>query len=255
MSNELDVLAKTTKAIHEIEIPNREIAEALVRSAMRVVANDLANNNLQGAKDTQDKLKAVEQYLKAKLTQLHADRITQNIIAAGRMRTIRQIGQWCVENVNSEPGNPNLQSMDRTSIMLRDQALNEMGIDSHTYWDWLQLAQVPEDRFEKYLSYFLNENIKQNLELTYTKTWKKFFPSKSSESSREHAPRKPLNIAPCLNNVCVSIQNLQDDLTVMVDETSKGEIPVSQVWYVFDRLKELSKAVETTKIKVGELYH
>ena len=99
MAGAIELFDTAEKAVRELDIPSKEVVQALARSAMRMVAIDLADGNPRGALDTLDKMDAIESYIKAKVRQEHADVITQNIIAANRFRIRWEIGKWLDTNI------------------------------------------------------------------------------------------------------------------------------------------------------------
>lgn len=257
-TNTLEKFVETTKAIRALDIPSKETADALVRSAMRMVAIDLSNGNLSGAKHTADQLEAVEKFLKRKVEQQQADRITQNTVAAGRYRVIREIGRWLIDNVDhgtkrSAGGIANLsndKSIDGLVIKVA-KVLVELGIGETTYKRWLYIGALPDDDFDSFLSPYLDENIQQNMELYISLlyrlavAWEKE-PSKITEPS--------ITLAPHLKAVYLATAYLRDKMQKAQSEIDKGNTPSSQVQFIFDQFTDLVDDINTFMRHTKDLY-
>jgi len=124
MTNALDLYVEGRKGIRDLDIPlpNKETYAAITTYVINNVLLDLQNNDTAAAVDTADRLRAMEQYIKAKVQRQEADLATQNMMAALRLRTIREIGKWLQENVSHEGGN----GVDNTPQYQRGRGVGEL---------------------------------------------------------------------------------------------------------------------------------
>jgi hypothetical protein len=253
--NALQTFVDTTRTIRELNIPSKEQADALVRSAMRMVANDLSNGNLNGAKHTADQLEAVEKFLKRKVQQYQADRITQNIIAAGRYRTIREIGKWCIENVNHRQSETaggrdiNISLDDGAKLSMVTTTIAELGIGVSTYKHWLMVGGLSDDDFDNFIAPYLDENINRDKELYITLLYKLAIPAYAKEK-----PEAPLSLAPHMKSLYLSINGLRNTMQRAQTEIDKGETPRTQAQFIFDQFRSLVDDINTFMRHTSEMY-
>lgn len=250
--NTLATIHSAADAIRELDIPSKETAKALVQSAMRMVALDLSNGNLAGAKHTVDKLEAVEKFLKRKVQQQQADRITQNIVAAGRYRTIREIGAWLIDNVDHN-GNSRSSHASERIVYKVSEVLTELGIGKTTYIKWMDIGRLPDQEFNEWLAPYLDETIQQNMELYITSLYKYASPSNVTRSYRQDV-EPPITLAPYMRYVYVATVYLRDKIQAMQTEIDKGDTPVTQVRFIHEQFRELVADIQKFMTQSGELY-
>ena len=97
MSDAIEVIVDAHKKLGQLDLQNKELVNELLLSARRNVAIQLADASVEGFKgalDTMDKVKAIEDYIKVKVGQNLAELHTQNMVAAERLRIVRDIGKW-----------------------------------------------------------------------------------------------------------------------------------------------------------------
>ncbi len=245
----LEIFTQTKQQLHDLEIPDKRTVDALVNSAMRAVAVCLASKNLQGAKDVHDKLGAAEKYLRAKVSQQLADRITQNTVAAGRYRVIREIGQWCIDNVNHKSGPDS--GLVHNELNKQISVLVELGIGHATYWRWMETAKMSEEEFEAWLAPYLDLNIPQNMELYWSLLWHFVHPSHGAGKQQSNPP---ISLQPHMLLVWVCIEDLKDALQNMAKEMCKGETPINQVRFIYGQLSQLIEEIKGAKAKNRGVY-
>jgi hypothetical protein len=244
-NNAIEIFANAAREVRDLDIPSKQAVEALTRSALRMVALDLSNNNIQGAIDTKEKLQAVENYIKAKVGQQQADLITQNVVAAGRLRIIREVGKWLDENIG--PGQPKKELSYDTTILLPD-----LGISRDESSRWQQVAELPDDEFEAWLQPYLDGNVSKGEELYFSRLLKHVQPPK--EPSEPTSNGAPLSMQPHINAVYCWARDGANILQTYVEEVGKGETPQRQIAFVIEQLSSLQKEIETAKRQSGELY-
>jgi len=192
MAGAIELFDTAAKAVRELDIPSKEVAMALAKSAMRMVAIDLANNNPKSALDTLDKMDATESYIKSKVRQEHADQITQNVIAASRFRIRWEIGGWLDKNL-AEKG-------ERKSKYISDIHLDKYWIEDvfgnngnsarfkAQRWQQLWRAFPKRQQLDEYLNPWEDPNNKQVDELMWKHVWTVVKPSAPK------APEEPLEV-------------------------------------------------------------
>jgi hypothetical protein len=246
-NNAIEIFANAAREVRDLDIPSKQAVEALTRSALRMVALDLSNNNIQGAIDTKEKLQAVENYIKAKVGQQQADLITQNVVAAGRLRIIREVGKWLIDNIPHEGGQPKKEPLPRVTVLTSD-----LGISRKTSDTWQQVAELPDDEFEAWLQPYLDGNVSKGEELYFSRLLKHVQPPKEPSDSTSNGA--PLSMQPHINAVYCWARDGVNVLQTYVEEVGKGETPQRQIAFVIEQLSSLQKEIETAKRQSGELY-
>jgi hypothetical protein len=245
-NNAIEIFANAAREVRDLDIPSKQAVEALTRSALRMVALDLSNNNIQGAIDTKEKLQAVENYIKAKVSQQQADLITQNVVAATRLRIIREVGKWLIDNL-PDAGNP---------LWLHDVTiapkLADIGITKRDSSHWQQAAELPDEDFEAWLQPYLNDNVSKGEELYFSRLLKHVQPPKEPSDSTNNG--SPLSMQPHINAVYCWVRDGSNVLQTVVEEVGKGETPQRQIAFAIEQLGSLQKEIETAKRQMGELH-
>lgn len=239
MNNALDIFVDAANTAHNLDIPSRVMAEKLVRSAMRIVALDLANNNINGAIETKNKYESLEHWFRRQ----HADLITQNTVAVGRLRLIRQIGNYIKNNYEHELGG------DKKSLSPNDNdRLKDLPIASSTYLKWMDASDIDEEVFSDWAEYYTSEDVNENDEIYLSRFLSFFYPDKYSNDI--DIP----NLLPHMKLVYIRARDLMDACNSMLDEISKGETPPEQVNKVFEQLDRVSSKIADIKKMIGDLY-
>jgi hypothetical protein len=246
-NNAIEIFANAAREVRDLDIPSKQAVEALTRSALRMVALDLSNNNIQGAIDTKEKLQAVENYIKAKVGQQQADLITQNIVAAGRLRIIREVGKWLIEYLPNG-GDRKSDSHDVNLI----PRLSDLGVTGNDSSRWQQVAELPDKDFEAWLQPYLNDNVSKGEELYFSRLLKYVQPPREPSDSANNG--SPLSMQPHINAVYCWVRDGSNVLQTVVEEVGKGETPQRQIAFVIEQLGSLQKEIETAKRQMGELY-
>lgn len=110
--------------------------------------------SIDEVKQIRDKAQAFLAYVKQQKESL----IAQNDVAEIKLRCERRIGKMLKENIPHEGGRPKKQSQDATVITPKpiEQAqvttLQHFGITKSSSSRWQAIAELPEDKFEKYVA-------------------------------------------------------------------------------------------------------
>jgi len=119
----------------------------------------------KGAVDTMEKVKAVQDYIKRRRGQSKAELVTQNMVAAERLRIVRDIGYW-LKKYLADPGDSKnkYQSgliFDKENIFW----LDDLEITLNQSADWQKAASITDEQFENWLSSVLDIAVKNEIEL------------------------------------------------------------------------------------------
>jgi len=174
MAGAIELFSTAEKAVRELDIPSKEVVQALAKSAMRMVAIDLANNNPKGALDTLDKMDAVESYIKSKVQQEHADQVTQNVIAASRFRIRWEIGGWLKENIVQKAHKPSYHSERYEDKSWLQDVFGNNGTaaaNKSSQWQQFRSAFPERSQLDEYLTPWEDPNNKKVDELMWKHVW------------------------------------------------------------------------------------
>lgn len=263
MSSELDVFVDTTKTIHALDIPSRDKAEMLVRTALRMVLDDLADKNIEGAITTYNQYSSIEQYFKRQ----HADLVTQNTVAVGRLRLIRPIGKYIKKNYVHEPY---LVDADRNRTAIRDEQkkivnmtttipkglsgkyLKDLPISEKTYLKWMDAAAVTEEEFEEWKKYYLDEDpknpLKEEDDVHFVLFLKHFFSAKYGGGDDK------INLLPHIKRAYNAWKEIIDAYQIINQELGKGETPVEQLVTLRDQMNKAIEVVNSTIANMKGLF-
>lgn len=270
-----DSFLATTQAINALDIPDiseKEKAIRFVRAAQNMIRFQLETRDLEGAKETLDKVEAVEGYfakktngqkklvdrlskkyghkadapeLQRELEKLHKDRITQNIVAEGRIRSIRDIGDWAIiwmdHGTNKTGGGVDVEEkrtnhvrpIDKDDLIKQSEILAKFLISPTTLGYWQQLAGIEDSKFEEFIAPFTDETILNNIELNYTLAVRLF----KYNAGRGHVNKH--NLTPQLMNIAVALDLLVDRIDSSQREIDKGNLPpINQMQTIREMFKD-----------------
>lgn len=263
----LNVFVDTTKTIHALDIPSKEKAEMLVRTALRMVLEDLADKNIEGAITTLNKYSTIEQYFKRQ----HADLITQNTVAVGRLRLIRPIGQHVIDNyehgnilssgkINITPirsaDNTRFIGAINTPVASPDgkplKFLKDLPVAHNTYLKWMDAAKVTDEEFESWAIYYLGNDpdnpLKEEDDVHFMLFLRKFFSAKYG--GNDSGP----SLLPHMKRAYLLWGEIITAYQAMVEEIANGSTPVEQINIVREQMNKAIEVVNSSLIKISELY-
>lgn len=251
MSNELDVFVDTTKVIHAMEIPSKEKAEMLVRTALRMVLDDLADKNIEGAITVYNQYSTIEQYFKRQ----HADLVTQNTMGVGRLRLIRPIGQYIKDEyyhgstINGRTKNGDYSFV---SEYQTNKRLGDLPITHHTYTKWIDASTVTEEEFEKWAVYYMGNDperpLKEEDDVHFMLFLRKFF------SAKYGGDTSGPSLLPHMKRAYNAWEEIIAAYQVMVQATADGNTPIEQINIVREQMNKAVEVVNDSLKKIGELY-
>ena len=174
MTDAINAITIAEKEVEKLTIADKELVNTLLMSARRNVQIQLDKKTAEGFKeavDTMDKVKAIEDYIKRKRGQGRAELVTQNMVAAERLRIVRDIGKWLweylkkdVEYLKRGTENPRSRSGSTAEEDI-SYSLDELEISKDQSSDWQKVAGVTEYEFTKWLDKFLDSAEKSEIEL------------------------------------------------------------------------------------------
>src|SRR4030042_602210 len=233
MTNPLDLYVNANKEVRILNLPNEETINALTVSVMRLVALDLQNNNIKGALDTKDKLQAMEDYIAAKVSQQEADLKTQNMIAALRLRTIREIGDWCEKNIEHSGGKPSPEGK---------VTWKKIGVSHNTGNEWMAVSKIPNDQFELWLTPYLGVGVKTGMELYFSRLLE-FAEPRITKAKEEKEPDTFL--LPSVMAVQKATSAWKESIRIIVQEIGKRKIPHNQILFLYEEIKDMPKIINS----------
>jgi hypothetical protein len=168
MTDAINAITIAEKEVEKLTIADKELVNTLLMSARRNVQIQLDKKTAEGFKeavDTMDKVKAIEDYIKRKRGQGRAELVTQNMVAAERLRIVRDIGDWLGMYLLS--GRPKEKVASDGNLLYEEQLykLEQLEINEHQSSDWQKVAGVTEYEFTKWLDKFLDSAEKSEIEL------------------------------------------------------------------------------------------
>lgn len=237
MTNAIELFDTAEKAVRNLDIPSREVVQALAKSAMRMVAIELADGNPRGALDTLDKMDAIETYIKAKVRQEHADVITQNIIAANRFRIRWEIGKWLDENL-AEKG-------DRKSKCIPEIHLDKYWIEDvfgnngnsarfkSQRWQALYRAFPEPNQLDEYLKPWESPDNKTADELMWKHVWSVANPPKPK------AEPEPLEVelTPAGEKLYRAVETWRNDAENYLKYLYTHDVPMREALFIAGTLR------------------
>lgn len=247
MTNALDLYVEGRNGIRALDIPlpNKETYVAMTTYVINHVLADLQENNTKGAVDTVDRLKAMQQYIVAKVRRQEADLTTANMMEAIRQRSIREIGKWLQENV----GNPGQyrQSSGEPIVGLPE------GIDDHQSSRWQRVAQVSDEKFEEFLYPYIHRDGNNLPQLYFNQLLSYARPPREPGLS---IPRiePPLTLKPAARLVWIGADKLEMALQSWVEEVSVGDTSQHQLVAVVEKLRKVNNWIITAIKQNGELF-
>ena len=236
MAGAIELFSTAEKAVRELDIPSKEVVQALAKSAMRMVAIDLANNNPKGALDTLDKMDAVESYIKSKVQQEHADQVTQNVIAASRFRIRWEIGGWLKENLHGRGKSKSGSGLDLNKYWL-EEVFGSNGYPAMTKSsDWQRLREAFSDlqQLDEYLKPWEDPNNKKVDELMWKHVWVIVKPPAPK------APEEPLEVelTPAGEKFYRELKSLETATIAYVKYLDTNETEGREVHFMIGMMKD-----------------
>lgn len=286
-----DSFLATTKAINALDIPDiseKEKAIRFVRAAQNMIRFQLEQRDLEGAKETLDKVGAVEGYyakktngqkklvdrlskkyghqadapeLQRELEKLHQHRIIQNLVAEGRIRSIRDIGDWAIVWVDhghhktvggvdvEEKRAGNADFLAKPDLVKSGDVLSSFLIISRTLRYWMELAGVKDEVFDEFIAAFTDETIRNNLELTYWTAQKAFTKATDSEKNKD------INLVPQLRAIYLDLFYLRMHLDQSRSAMQGGDLPPkAQMQTIHDMFRDTVDHINSYMNSSAEMY-
>ena len=237
MSDAIEIITTAQNELDQLDLRNKDLVNSLLLSARRNVAIQLADKSIEGFKgavDTMDKVKAIESYIKVKRGQGQAELVTQNRVAAERLRIVRDIGKWLEKYLaHKKHSNPLEGSNNDDGFWLE-----ELGIDDHQSSDWQKAAEYPDEEFERWLFNFLDTAQKLEEELYLNKFLQYLRPRPEPEEKKLPKPE-------------FDYRKYQQDL---LTDASMGGVSREEVNKRIKAWTTTREYVETIYKQIGELY-
>lgn len=142
MNNALLALKNAEEEIKSLRVPDKELAEGLVRAAQAQVSYLLAQNDARGAVDVIDRLGNIHHYLRQKVQQQQAEHITQNTVGLGRIHTIWDFDQWLEKYRTHKTGRPRKNGGDDATIL--QEIIDITGKSERELRRWLKINKFED---------------------------------------------------------------------------------------------------------------
>jgi hypothetical protein len=236
MTNAIELFDTAEKAVRNLDIPSREVVQALAKSAMRMVAIELADGNPRGALDTLDKMDAIETYIKAKVRQEHADVITQNIIAANRFRIRWEIGKWLDKHIVRDGSRPTDFSEKPVDKYWIEDVFGNNGCSAGMkayYWQALYRAFPEPNQLDEYLKPWESPDNKTADELMWKHVWSVANPPKPKA---EPAPLE-VELTPAGEKFYRAIETWRNDAENYLKYLYTHDVPMREALFIAGTLR------------------
>lgn len=253
MNSAIQLLTEAEKQVRDLDIPSREAVQALAKSALRMVAVDLANKNPKGALDTLDKMDAIEGYIKAKVQQEHADQVTQNVVAASRFRIRWEVGKWLDKYlVGTVRKGTSLPEKEVDKYWLEDVFGNNGFSAQHKSFEWQQLYRAfPEpEQLDEYLQPWEDPNNKQVDELMWKHVWIVVKPPKDKAEPEQ----LDVELSSAGDKLYRTIKDLRTNTINYFDYLTKNKVEVREMIFMAEVFKDAAANLLGAADQLGEAH-
>ncbi len=247
MDSALDIFVDATRRIRDLELPSRAQLEGMMKSAMALVARDLEANNIRGAIDTMEKTKAIEDYVKARVRHEKLDLVRGNVVVAGRLDILREIGWWLDENITRDVNKRYADYIDVIGDEKPKFFLDDIGVTPRQSYQWQEIASLPEEEYQEFRKPYLQDSAQD--ELYFYRLWKYMHPEYSDD------PDEELGVELSKSGKKLYRQ-LKDVKRSVIDYfTSLGKEPVSirEIFFLIGTFEDIRKGLGGAEKKLKEL--
>lgn len=252
MTDALEVIVNAHKEVSGLDFQNKELINALMMSARRNVAMQLADGSIEGfqeAIDTMSKVKAIEDYIRAKRDQslYHfqskneqwlEELNTQNLVAAERLRIAKSLGIWLIANGEIQ----GYYDPHRDAGHGPPYSYEELNIDDRKALNWKTIGRAEESDFENWINQFLETAQKKEDELSQNKLLSYLLPRQEAEKKGKLDAEQQL-----LNQVEFHFYKIKK-------EVCSGKLSEASLMKSIDRWNKTKKYIDLQLKESGEMF-
>ena len=159
---------KLLQKMHESNLPEYKKAalEKYLRAVMRTIDRMIKNANILSGIHSMMQPKDTEEYVKGLVKLIREQLAIHNLMVGDYLRDSRETVKEMLEH-----------NIEYDEFQELPQLLKSLGITQHRFPDWIELAKIPDDKFEAWLVPFIEKTTEKDEELTrpdilrYAMTW------------------------------------------------------------------------------------
>jgi hypothetical protein len=243
-----DLLVNAQKEARKLNVPSIEAVEDLCKTAMRMLAADLENNDFAGATDILNKVGAFEKYLRS-IPKTHANyTLNVNTMAATHVRGLRDTGRKLKNHMAPESWQPNSSVKSLEEPMIHESDLEKYNITRNKYGFWRRLSDIPDDKFDSYIAPYIDGGVEKGMILYWTNLYNHFYSTPSTPDEL------PIAMTPAMAKIYRAVRDLYAAIDGGVEDIAKGETPITQPRYILEYWKKLPEKMAHFKSTTKELY-
>lgn len=238
-----DMFKAAQDEVRKLNITDKQAVIDICQAGMHVLANQLQDNDIMGAIDTQNKMDAFTRYMRS-IPKSHAN-YTWNVnkMADTHVRMLRMTGGKLKKHIypSKQEGKEKMvqltEALEEPKIS-SDDLEKKYNIKYSNYYLWKMLSEIDDEKFEAYLHPYLDGNVENGLIFYWTHLYNHFYSNPST-------PEKlPIAMTPAQATLYKAARDLYAAFDDAIQDIGEGKTPAGVIQYNIDYLKRIPEETQ-----------